>query len=95
MRVFIDIATRGISTLSTKSIALLLNAIEAFSSDRKEYDKALQVRSSPMHLCNLCLRVFDGIRAGDTLKRERRICRRHRYGCRHWQRGSSYWCRCR
>ena len=44
VRVFIDIATRGISTLSTKSIALLLNAIEAFSSDRKEYDKALQVR---------------------------------------------------
>jgi len=29
--------------ISVKSIALLLNAIEAFSSDRKEYEKTLQV----------------------------------------------------
>ena len=29
--------------ISGKSIALLLNAIEAFSSDRKDYEKTLQV----------------------------------------------------
>ena len=43
MQVFVDIATRGISTLSTKSIALLLNAIEALSSDRRGFEKTLQV----------------------------------------------------
>jgi len=45
VRVFVDIATRGISTLSTKSIALLLNAIEAFSSDRIYCEKTLQAAS--------------------------------------------------
>ena len=43
VRVFVDIATRGISSLSTKSIALLLNAIQAFSSDRIYCEKTLQV----------------------------------------------------
>jgi len=45
MQVFVDIATRGISTLSTKSIALLLNAIEALSSDRRGFEKTLQAAS--------------------------------------------------
>jgi len=45
VRVLVDIATRGISTLSTKSIALLLNAIEAFSSDRIYCEKTLQAAS--------------------------------------------------
>jgi len=45
VQVFVDIATRGISTLSTKSIALLLNAIEALSSDRRGFEKTLQAAS--------------------------------------------------
>ena len=45
VRVFVEIATRGIGSMSTKSIALLLNAIQAFSSDKLQCSKTMEAAS--------------------------------------------------